>query len=302
MRGSFTVGRLRRVHSRCRRCTRTPRRRPRTMRSNRPGSAAHTSGSNTRQVPFIHAVSGMMLNALPACTWVTLTTTSLNGSVPRLAMDWSAVTMCERHSTGSMPKCGMAACAPLPRTVTLNSSTAAINGPGVMPTVPSGRSCQTCRPNAASGRGFASTPSRDHALGAAADLLGGLEAQLHLARQCCRLRDELRDSRPAGSRCGSRARTRASCPGCASGTACRSPRGSAVRPCRHAAARCGLGLPPFTSAVTPVFPTPVRTSSPSARSFSATSAAVRTSSKASSGCMCRSRRTATSSSTRAPVK
>ena len=52
----------------------------------------------------------------------------------------------------------------------------------------------------------------------------------------------------------------------------------------------GPGLPPFTVASTPVFPTPVRTSSPSARRRSATTWAVRTSSKASSGCACRSRR------------
>src|SRR3989449_5046480 len=51
-------------------------------------------------------------------------------------------------------------------------------------------------------------------------------------------------------------------------------------------------VPPL-SATTPVFPTPVRTSYPSARNRSVTSVLVRRSSKPSSGCWCRSRRIAT---------
>ena len=71
----------------------------------------------------------------------------------------SAVTTWARHTTGSIPKCGIAACAPFPVTVTVNSSTAAIIGPGVTPILPRSRSCQTWRPNAASGAGAASAPS-----------------------------------------------------------------------------------------------------------------------------------------------
>src|SRR6516225_1200294 len=56
------------------------------------------------------------------------------------------------------------------------------------------------------------------------------------------------------------------------------------------------GFPPRIVASTPVFPTPVRGVSPSARSRSATSAAVRVSSNASSGWACRSRRVSTNSS------
>ena len=50
------------------------------------------------------------------------------------------------------------------------------------------------------------------------------------------------------------------------------------------------GRAPRTVASTPVLPTPVRTSSPRARRRSATILAVRTSSNASSGWACRSRR------------
>ena len=130
------------------------------MVSNRVGSARQVSGSNTRTVPLSHALSGMMLNAVPARTWVTLTTTSTSGSTLRLAMVWSAVTMCARHTTGSAPRWGIAACAPLPSIVIVNSSTAAMKGPGVIPTLPRSRVCHTCRPNAAAGRGSASAPSR----------------------------------------------------------------------------------------------------------------------------------------------
>ncbi len=44
--------------------------------------------------------------------------------------------------------------------VIVNSSTAAMNGPEVTPIVPTGRSCQTCRPNVASGFAYSSAPSR----------------------------------------------------------------------------------------------------------------------------------------------
>ncbi len=52
------------------------------------------------------------------------------------------------------------------------------------------------------------------------------------------------------------------------------------------------GLPPFRMPTTPVLPTPVRTSMPRARRWSATILAVRTSLLLSSGCSCRSRRQA----------
>jgi hypothetical protein len=53
------------------------------------------------------------------------------------------------------------------------------------------------------------------------------------------------------------------------------------------------GLPPFSTATTPVLATPVRTSKPSAFRWSATSLAVRTSLLPSSGCSWMSRRHAT---------
>src|SRR5262249_50513942 len=62
------------------------------------------------------------------------------------------------------------------------------------------------------------------------------------------------------------------------------------------------GLPPVIRASTPVLPTPVRGSSPSFRSRSATIPDVRTSSKPSSGCEWRSRRVATISSSAAALK
>src|SRR5437762_336731 len=62
------------------------------------------------------------------------------------------------------------------------------------------------------------------------------------------------------------------------------------------------GAPPVTVASTPVRPTPVFTSRPSARSRPATKPEVRTSWNAVSGCACRSRRTPTRSSRSLAVK
>ena len=229
------------------------------MRSNCPGSAAHTWSSNTRTVPFIHAVSGMMLNAEPARICVTLTTTSLSGSVVRLAMLCSAVDhVRQAHHWIDALTAASAACAPRPCSVTVNSSTAAIHGPGVTPTLPRSRSCHTCRPNAASGFGPSSTPSCDHRRRAAALLLGGLEAQPHVALQlgavstsCLDAAEQDRGVAVVPARVHLAGRLRAVRTSFSSwiGSASMSARSSTVLP----------GLPPFTVATTPVRPTPVRT-------------------------------------------
>ena len=132
----------------------------------------------------------------------------------------------------------------------------------------------TCRPKIACGTGFSSAPSLDHHLRAAflalgRHLLGRLEDELDRAAQ---LRAQARPAprpRPSGSRCGCRGRRHASRRPPRRSTACapsrrkarRLLRPPATRPCRRAAPPPGRASAPFSRPTTPVWATPVRTSS-----------------------------------------
>ena len=82
-------------------------------------------------MPISCTASGITLNApiwLVAIEQM-LTTTASTGSTLRLAMVCSAVMMCAAATTGSTARCGKAPWPPVPRTVILTSSVAAIIGP-----------------------------------------------------------------------------------------------------------------------------------------------------------------------------
>ena len=210
-----------------------------TTRSKWLREAAHRSRSNTRTVPFIHAVSGMMLNAEPALTCVTLTTTSLSGSALRLAMLCSAVDHVRQatHRVATPVRHGGVRALARER----HGELVHRRHPraGVTPILPSGRSCHTCRPNAASGlarraRRPGSSPRRrpgrptPRRAGSTARTLPFMRRRV--LDQL--LRDAEQDDGVAVVTAGVHA-----CPATANGRGRRSPRGSAARPCRRAAAR-----------------------------------------------------------------
>ena len=69
-------------------------------------------------VPRSRHWSGMTFTASPACTWVMDTTTGSTGLEVRVTTDWKAWIRWLATSTGSTPRWGMAAWAPLPLTST----------------------------------------------------------------------------------------------------------------------------------------------------------------------------------------
>ena len=88
----------------------------------------------------------MTLKASPPWIFVTLTTPASSGSTLRATMVCSAVTICAAATMGSMPRWGMAPWAPVPSTVMVNSSQAAIMGPVRTAISPAGRPGQLCMP------------------------------------------------------------------------------------------------------------------------------------------------------------
>ena len=82
-----------------------------------------------RTVPCISQLSGTTLVASPVWIIVTEITPASIGRLLRLMMVWKALTIWHATGTGSMPLCGIAACDPLPRIVTLNSLLDANAGP-----------------------------------------------------------------------------------------------------------------------------------------------------------------------------
>ena len=81
-------------------------------------------------MPCSSQKSGTTLVASPAWIMVTEMTAGSMGRLLRVMMVWNACTIWQATGTGSMPLCGIAACAPLPRMVILNSLLEANTGPG----------------------------------------------------------------------------------------------------------------------------------------------------------------------------
>mmetsp|Transcript_24845 Transcript_24845/g.27743 ORF Transcript_24845/g.27743 Transcript_24845/m.27743 type:complete len:133 (-) Transcript_24845:768-1166(-) len=91
-----------------------------------------------RMVPQIVAEAGMTLKAFPADSWVTEITPDSKGESVRDTMDCNVTTSVEAATIGSMVRCGMAACPPLPCNTMVKSSAAAIKAPGLEAMVPVG--------------------------------------------------------------------------------------------------------------------------------------------------------------------
>ena len=87
-----------------------------------------TSSVKVRTVPWISQDSGTTLVASPVWIMVTEITPASMGRLLRVMMVWKACTIWQATGTGSMPLCGSAACAPLPRMVMRNSLLDAITG------------------------------------------------------------------------------------------------------------------------------------------------------------------------------
>ena len=109
---------------------------PATISSIRRITMACTAGSKVRTVPLIIAVPGITLSVVPAWICVTDTTRSCIAWWLRDTMVWIACTIDTAAGIGSAVSCGMAPCPPRPSMWIVNSSTAAMIGPGVVSTRP----------------------------------------------------------------------------------------------------------------------------------------------------------------------
>ncbi len=105
-----------------------------------------TSVLNERVVPRSTTSFGITFQVSPPWNCVTLTTAASTGCTVRLGIVCSACTIALPTTIGSMPLCGMAACAPRPVTVISKMSKPAIIGPGITPNWPTGMPGQLCMP------------------------------------------------------------------------------------------------------------------------------------------------------------
>ncbi len=112
-----------------------------------------------RTVPWISQLSGTTLVASPAWIIVTEITPASIGRLLRVMMVWNACTSWHATGTGSMPLCGIAACAPLPRIVILNSLLLAKHGPFFTANWPTCMPGQLCAPKIASIGNLSNRPS-----------------------------------------------------------------------------------------------------------------------------------------------
>jgi hypothetical protein len=88
----------------------------------------------------------MTFQASPAWICVTVTTAGSIGFTVRLGIVCSACTSALAATTGSIPSCGIAPCAPRPVTTISKMSKDAIIGPGITPNFPTGMPGQLCMP------------------------------------------------------------------------------------------------------------------------------------------------------------
>ena len=94
-----------------------------------------------------------MFDRSPPWNIPTVTTLGLTGSMVREGMVWKAMTTCAAMTMGSIPSWGAAPWVWTPFKVMRKLSTAAMHGPTVYPTSPTGMEESAWRPKTASGRG-----------------------------------------------------------------------------------------------------------------------------------------------------
>ncbi len=176
----------------------------------------------------------MTFQVSPPWICVTLTTAPSSGWVLRLAIVCRPPTICAAATTGSTPRCGIAACAPLPLDGDLEDVERGHHRPGPNRELAGGRPGQLCMPKTASTGIAREEAVLDHHPAAALVLLGRLEDEMQRCRRNCASRRGIARRR-AASRYGRHGRRHASCPGASRHGRSRSSRGRAARPCRRAA-------------------------------------------------------------------
>ena len=88
----------------------------------------------------------MMLLFVPEWMLQTEMTKGLTGSIILLEIPWSATITCAATKIGSTVSCGAEPCPPLPITVILKASGAAIAAPPLRPNAPDGTRLLMCSP------------------------------------------------------------------------------------------------------------------------------------------------------------
>ena len=175
---------------------------------------ARVRSDSVRTVPSSSAVSGMMLDVVPAVIRPTVSTAGSNTLNRRVTIVCSAPTIAAAAGTGSIARSGIAPWPPLPVTVTVYASALAIIGPGLHITTPDCAVDVMCSANACStGR----PAGLEHALlqhvpRAVLTFLAGLEHEHDLAGQRVPPARAAAARRTRASRCGCRGRRRASTP------------------------------------------------------------------------------------------
>ena len=101
------------------------------------------------------------------------------GRLLRLMMVWNACTIWQAAGTGSMPLCGIAPCAPLPRMVILNSLLDANTGPSLQRELAHRHARPVVRAEDGLHRELVEQAVLHHLARAAAAFFGRLEHQVH---------------------------------------------------------------------------------------------------------------------------
>jgi hypothetical protein len=206
---------------------------------------------------------------------------------------------CDDTTMGSTPDHGWEPCVCRPFTTMVKLPAAAICGPARTPIEPTGMG-QTCSPNTASGTGSRSTPSSIIAFAPPSPSSAGWKmnftvpgswAFMPASTSATPIRMATWLSWPQACITPTEAPCHCAVARLLNGRSTCSVTGRPSMSARRATT--GPGRPPRRMPTTPVLPTCVCTSMPRPRRCSATSAAVRVSSKLSSGCSWMSRRHAT---------
>ena len=150
-----------------------------------------TSVVKVRTVPRISQRSGTTLVASPVWIIVTEITPVSSGRLLRVMMVWKACTIWQATGTGSTPRCGIAACEPLPWIVMRNSLLLANTGPVFSANWPTFSPGQLCAPNTASIGKRSNRPSLIIPRAPPPAFLGRLEDQVHRAVEGPVLREML---------------------------------------------------------------------------------------------------------------
>ena len=153
---------------------------------------------NVRTVPSTTQSSGTTLVASPAWIFVTEMTPVSSGCLLRVRMFWKACTIWQAAGIGSMPLCGIAACAPLPRIVILNSLLEANAGPAQSANCPAAKARPVVRAEDRLHRESLEQAVLDHFARAAAAFLGWLEDEVDRAVEVAVARQVLRGGEQHG--------------------------------------------------------------------------------------------------------